>query len=101
MAATSVQKISPIWWKNRPHPPQILLKNLKMSKNFKKTLPPLKICESVTLTKLFFLFGLTLHNVMFIVCECLLRLPNLHIFHKSRNVTMEWLIVLLLCLLLA
>jgi hypothetical protein len=57
---TSVQKISPILWKNRTHPPpKILLKILKTSKNFKKSAhPPLKICESVTLTKYFFLFGL-------------------------------------------
>ena len=62
--ATSVQKISPIWWKNRPHPPKILLKNLKKRLKFlkKPALPPLKICESVTLTKYFFLFGLTIVN---------------------------------------
>jgi hypothetical protein len=41
--------------KNSPSPQIILLKNLKTSKNFKKSaLPPLKICESVTLTKFFF-----------------------------------------------
>jgi hypothetical protein len=53
--ATSVQKISPIWWKNRPHPPQkILLKIKKQVKILKKPCPPLKICESVTLPSIFF-----------------------------------------------
>jgi hypothetical protein len=33
---------------------KMLLKNLKTSKNKKNALPPLKICESVTLTKYFF-----------------------------------------------
>ena len=46
--------------KKHPHsPPQNTIKNLKTSKNLKKkTRPLLKICESVMLTKYFFLFGL-------------------------------------------
>jgi hypothetical protein len=59
--ATSVQKISPIWWINRPHPPKNTIKKLKNEYKFKKNTarPPLKICESVTLTKFFFYLVLT------------------------------------------
>jgi hypothetical protein len=39
--ATSVQKISPIWWKNRPHPPKNTIKKFKKTcKNLKKKRPP-------------------------------------------------------------
>jgi hypothetical protein len=39
--ATSVQKISPIWWKNRPHPPKNTIKNfLKKRVKIKKKLRP-------------------------------------------------------------
>jgi hypothetical protein len=39
---TSVQKISPIWWKTAPIPPKNTIKKiLKTSKNFKKS-PPTK-----------------------------------------------------------
>jgi hypothetical protein len=39
--ATSVQKISPIWWKNHPHPPQkYYLKFKKRVKILKKKRPP-------------------------------------------------------------
>jgi hypothetical protein len=47
--------------KPAPSPQKILLKNFKTSKNFKKpALPPLKICESVTLTKFCFYLALGL-----------------------------------------
>jgi hypothetical protein len=36
--ATSVQKISPIWWKNRPHSPKNTIK--KRVKILKKPRPP-------------------------------------------------------------
>jgi hypothetical protein len=38
--ATSVQKISPIWRKKRPHPPKNTIKKLKKRVKIKKKRPP-------------------------------------------------------------
>jgi hypothetical protein len=52
-----------------PHPPKNTIKKLKNELKFKKkpTRQPLKICESVTLTKYFFLFGLMVYLYVYII----------------------------------
>jgi hypothetical protein len=59
--ATSVQKISPLWWKTASIPSKNTIKKFKKRVKILKNpnrIPPLKICESVQLTKYFFYFAI-------------------------------------------